>query len=574
MLPIALSPARLHPEPRPASRSGVFRPGTLHAMLTLVLLGVGSAWPQARRCDLVGRDTVVSGVGYKRCLDLSALDGDTLIIPSNVTRIDNDGLSLCKSSVQSGGNADIIYVYDNSGSMRSSYAWINSSGTDTLYYENTYGCSNSSTDGTVNFTVYNASGTGSVTRTAYRLVSNTGCTSTSGDPYYARGRAMRLGIEYQAQRAPTSSAGIMSFTNSVANVRRPLFLNSAANISSIQSGINVVSDGGTNYRAPLDSSKRWLTTSITSNPRKAIIFLSDGRHNDGANYRAVLDSAFDRSRGFGGAMPPIYGIFLGRPIADTANLAELSSRTGGQFFLIPSNRPDSLISVVERILDIVLREFEPTTATVSNARTGQSATSTAPGGFATQTAGSWLMRLNNVIALGVEDTNRITVTTQFRERHSGTLENQTVSFLLMTTAAPASGSGVITSTQFARTCYDRSSLRILNRAGADPTAFSEGDDAYQPVLRTSPIDLPSAAIGSSTRLEEDRESPTLSTRTAYPESTVFRSTLPFVVLNSNTNGNGTLEAATFDTMVVTWVHPRDSQDIASDTMPVRAGNRA
>ena len=83
-------------------------------------LSAASAHAQAKRCDLVGRDTTVSGnpTAFKRCLDLTALDGKTVSVPANVTRIDNDGLSLCKGSVQSGGDVDMVYVYDNSGSMK------------------------------------------------------------------------------------------------------------------------------------------------------------------------------------------------------------------------------------------------------------------------------------------------------------------------------------------------------------------------------------------------------------------------------------------------------------------------
>ena len=67
-----------------------------------------------------------------------------------------------------------------------------------------------------------------------------------------------------------------------------------------------------------------------------------------------------------GVMPPVYGIFMGRPTPDTIQLADLSKRTGGQFFLIPPSRPDSLKAVVEHILNVILRQYQPSTAVVTN----------------------------------------------------------------------------------------------------------------------------------------------------------------------------------------------------------------
>src|SRR4051812_39098199 len=64
---------------------------TAMALLALVT----GTHAQTKRCDLESRDTTTStGVPFKKCLDLASLDGKTIVVPSNVTRIDNDGLSL------------------------------------------------------------------------------------------------------------------------------------------------------------------------------------------------------------------------------------------------------------------------------------------------------------------------------------------------------------------------------------------------------------------------------------------------------------------------------------------------
>src|SRR4051812_45355438 len=166
---------------RPVSKAT--RPGssTGSALLFLAALGAVSAGAQTKRCDLVGRDTTVTGnpTGFKRCLDLSSLDGKTVNVPMNVTRIDNDGLSLCKASVQSGGNADIVYVYDNSGSMAgytstssakgNRRAWVGNGGADTLFYYDDAGCSDKTVSGSLVFSRWDPSGTATVLDTVSQL---------------------------------------------------------------------------------------------------------------------------------------------------------------------------------------------------------------------------------------------------------------------------------------------------------------------------------------------------------------------------------------------------------------------
>ena len=77
---------------RPAMRlSKNLGPLTLSA-LALMAMAIQA---QQQRCDLVAKDTVITnGIIEKTCLDLSGLQGQTIVVPSNVTRVDNDGLAL------------------------------------------------------------------------------------------------------------------------------------------------------------------------------------------------------------------------------------------------------------------------------------------------------------------------------------------------------------------------------------------------------------------------------------------------------------------------------------------------
>ena len=529
-------------------------------------MAAAEARAQSKRCDLVGRDTTIGSdpTTFKRCLDLAGLDGKSVSVPSNVTRIDNDGLSLCKGAVQLGGNVDLVYVYDNSGSMKANLAYVNTATGDTTYYESDANCSNTARHAqSATFASWNSAGTAqNVVRTIPRLVSNAGCTEYSGDPINTRGRAFYLGIKDQAQRAPNSSAGILAFTGTVDRLVRPKVLNSQARIDSILAGINAASGGGTSYGPPVDTAKTWLTTSsITSNPKKAIIFLSDGRPKDGFTTPPA-------------GTPPIYGIFLGRPRADTLILSKMSDTTGGKFYLIPPDDADSLKSVIAHILNIVLLEYVPQTATVTNSSMvpSQSATST-PSDFTLQTQdGSWLMKLSDIVGLRPLAGNTITVSTTFKEKTSNALETKTITFTLNTNL-PASGTTQkIGTTQFGMTCYDKSTLLIQNAAGGRPAYFTEAETAYRVRIKTAPGPLTTATVPSRTALKLDSESVVLTPPLASnADSLVFAGNKPFKVLTgAKTNLNGTLESNIWDSILVKWVHPRDSQDVATDFMVVRA----
>ena len=188
-------------------------------LMTLAALGAAPAHAQTKRCDLVGRDTTVSGVTgkFKRCLDLASLKNTTVTVPSNVTRIDNDGLSLCKGSLRLGGDADIVFVVDESGSMEAKYAWINTSVTprDTLFFNGLGGCDSTRISGTLTYNVFEGTHgqatTTPPTKTVGLLVHPDGCHDNVGDPYNVRAFAVRQAIDSIARSSAISTVGFLGF---------------------------------------------------------------------------------------------------------------------------------------------------------------------------------------------------------------------------------------------------------------------------------------------------------------------------------------------------------------------------
>lgn len=428
-------------------------------MAFLGLVGGGAYAQTTSNCSLRGADTtLVSGVTVKKCLDLDALNGKTVVIPSNVTRIDNNGFSLCESSEESGGQADIIYVMDQSGSMGIRYIWISPDLRDTVYLESAANCGyeNADLNGFGTITLPNDAGVRQVNRVNPDKPP-TRCTSFSGDPYTQRGIAFKQAIDFQAARAPRSTAGYMGFAANVIDPIRPLILNVPANVNRLKAAMAPKLQNSTNYKAPLDTAKKWLLTpAISSNPTRAVIFLSDGQPTTPSNnpdaYLEVLSATYPAMPG---AMPPVFGIFMGRPTADTAKLADLSRRTGGQFWLIPSSRPDSLKAVVERILNVILRQYQPSSAVVTNNGIVPSQTGRAGANdFIRQPDGQWQMTLHQPVGLTSAAANPIDATTELVDVQSGAVRPKSITFTLSTTGPQESVNKNLIGTQFSISCVD------------------------------------------------------------------------------------------------------------------------
>ena len=415
-----------------------------------------SANAQTSDCRLRGADTVINtGATYKKCLDLSALDNKTVIIPANVTRIDNTGFALCESSESQGGDADIVYVMDQSGSMGINYVWVSPNEKDTIFLQDIGGSCNIQNADIGSFgsmTIPRDAGVRTIPK-INPAKTPTNCTSTSGDPYTQRGIAFKGAIDVQAARAPNSTAGFIGFAESIVGQVAPLKLNSTANIARIKASMNPALVGGTNYTVGLDQSKKWLLQpAFTSNPTKAVIFLSDGRPTtDSAGIAKVLSATYPAQPG---VMPPVYGIFMGQPTTDTTRLADLSRSTGGKFFLIPPSRPDSLKAVVEGILNVILRQFRPSGTVVTNSSTVPTGIGTAgPTNFARQDDGSWLITFDKIVSLKPQTSNQISLKTELVDQ-TGTTKPRTVNFILSTTGPDESTNKNLPGTQFSVACVD------------------------------------------------------------------------------------------------------------------------
>lgn len=443
----------------------------------LVVLGIAAA-AQAQgplRCDLEMKSTPGVGAGAA-CLDIVALQagGAPLQAPSNATRIGRDGFNLCKNAftIETGGRADIVFVFDNSGSMMAKAAYVDPVGGDTLFYyfdENRNACGANPTAGSLTYA------TSAGPRTIPLLQTNADCaTSLSGDAYAARGAVIQAAIDYIAQTSPGSTAGVVGFTTATSNPQPPLPMDVPANVVQAKTRVILDSTGGTYYRPPLRLAKEWLNDpDLRKTAKQAIVFISDGAPND--SYLSLVDAD----------MPPIHSIYLSKSITrDTAALSELSALTGGTFTRVNPNKVEEVGTVMQNIIRSLLISVVPPSIVITN-------TSFAPAQVSRSSRlvqnpdSSVSVALDSILALKL-GANDLQVRIVLSDTSSRIFN---VKVQADGPLAPGSNSQV--------TCYPAPTLVMLNSAGFPDTAYPAGPARYTVRLNRSSSDLATVLVSAA-----------------------------------------------------------------------------
>lgn len=500
-----------------------------------------------KRCDWHG-PLSASESPFVKCVDFASLNGKEMTLPRNVTRISADGLSFCatKTSVSGPSEADIVFIYDNSGSMTPDMAYIDAAAKDTsfLYRENSNTCDNHKASGQMTYRIRNGS-----TRTLDLIDNNNGCASSqAGDPYFARGEVIKDGIDFLAQTSPTSTAGVMSFNDIVRYAHEPVPVSDKAKVADVKATITLEEDGTTNYRPPLAKAKQWLNdAALIKTKKQAIVFISDGAPKD--SYLNVVDDA----------MPPIYSIYLARAATpDTANLRDLSDRTGGTFTRVNPNDPNAIDLVLKQIITaITTNPGSPKTATITNKSLSPPQVSHTTGVTANPD-GSTGMRLDSIVAL---DSGRNVIEIQLTRDDNTTA---TYAFTMNVSGGEASSTGGNYS------CYDMPTLTAIDKAtGQPPELYSPEKTSYDLRLTRSPSDLGAvSALGTSP--DNDRE--TIALGAPDLSSGIPTHTAPFrydPAKAAAAANNGILEVSDHGDLTFAWSHPRDRRETVSYVLPGR-----
>jgi hypothetical protein len=532
-----------------SNRFPMVRP-TAQIAIALALAAGSSAHAKGpQRCDWHG--PLSSGESpFVKCVDFAALNGKELTLPKNVTRISADGLSFCatKTTVAGPSEADIVFVYDNSGSMTADAAYINPTTKDTVFYffDNNNGCEDNFVPANGNLTYKLRNGT---TRSIPIFTSNKGCTSNDpGDPYFARGEVIKDGIDFLAETSPTSTAGVVSFSDSVKYPHAPVPVSDKAGVAAVKATITIDTDGGTKYGPPLRQAKLWLNdASLIKTKKQAIVFISDGAPHD--SYLDIVD----------GDMPPIYSIYLARAATpDTAKLKDLSQLTGGTFARVNPNDPTAIDKLLKQIITtITTNPGAPKSATITNKTLKPPQTSHSLD-VIPNPDGSSGMKLDSIIGLDLgKNTIEIQVT-----RDDNT--NATYTFTMNVSGSEISSTGGNYS------CYDQPTLTAIDKSTNQvPEMYSPDKTSYKLQLTRSPSDLgPVSVAGSSPNNDKENiklGAPDLSK--GVPTQTGDFNYNPDK--GSATAGNGVLEVDNHGDLTFDWSHPRDPREAVNYVLPGR-----
>ena len=178
--------------------------GCLLSIVVMLVLPKLVSGQIPKRCDLSVKSTPGQAGASPACLDLVALKYSQrpIITAGNATRISIDGMTICRSAFISStpGGADIVFIYDNSGSMYPQYAKIDSITKDTSYF-NMQGCVRVDSTMIVGPLTYM---TFEGPRTVQLLNGATNCIGGAGDPYHARAQIIKREIDYLMTKSPNS----------------------------------------------------------------------------------------------------------------------------------------------------------------------------------------------------------------------------------------------------------------------------------------------------------------------------------------------------------------------------------
>jgi hypothetical protein len=529
---------------KPAAVAGSASGALAHAAafafsLTLAVASVHAA----KRCDWHGP---LSGgeKPYAKCVDFASMEGKTITLPKNVTRIAADGISFCvpPTPTTGAGDADIVFIYDNSGSMTADAFFVDADGDTAFYYlDANSNCGRNTVLGTP---MVNTK-TGPVAMV--KLGGNTGCSAAAaGDPYNARGAVIKAGIDFLGQTSPTSTGAAISFNEQIKYLQPPVLMN-ATGVAAVKNSIALDTNGGTSYGPPLRKAKEWFAdASLMKTQKKAIIFISDGAPHD--NYNDVLNDD----------LPPIFSIYLSKAdTRDTANLKELSNVTGGTFTRVSSNDPAAIEALLKSIITTITKNTLPKSATITNKTQAPPQVSRSTGVTANPD-GSAGMQLDSIIGLK-EGANQIEIELT-RE------DNTTLNYHFTMNVS----GGEIGSSSGNYTCWDMPTLAAIDKKTNLPVEiYATNNNTYDLKLTRSPSELKNVTV-AGTSTDDDKENislTTLNNNLGFPTQTGGFTYNP--AKGSPGVNNGVLEVDDHGDFTFTWSHPRDARENVTYVLPGR-----
>lgn len=473
------------------------------------------------------------------CLDISSLNGDRVVLPSNVTRLSQSGLALCPLQSEQTKIPAVIFIMDQSASMDSSFEGI-----------------------------------------------------PAGDPQHWRGDLVRNAIQYLNEQSKGSGwFAYVEFAGDTAQDIQPPHKDCIEGVNAgaeslLSQNFLPLSDSvvqiwstkatspvqnrcntGTNYFAALDKAKRYAASFDPGDVPTdlSVIFVSDGRPN------RMEDETYDPLQAdyvVPGKFPPVHGIFLGEEGTDTGDdLAEVANRTGGSYTLVDPNDTHAMTSVMNQIIDRISKVSLPDSVilTVNGVNYVSSRVQNA--------LGSYDVSFPQDIPLDPGN-NTIDMTILYQDTATDLTRSRVTSFTLAV-EGPAVGSGIIEiDNHFAADCANGNSLKVDSYV--NPSLTFGASLSQTPALsteKTKALQLVLTAAGYSgtstnLRIKSRRTGDVISQNLVSAQENEYTGSLPMVLSNQSPFGSvrrgdstdKAFQVAAFDTLDFRWENPEDPRD--------------
>lgn len=511
-----------------------------HAIILLFIFPYITLPSFAQVCAIQGPQVPNSG-GQLECLQISDINGDTLRLPRNVTRLESNGISICPLQSVSNSPPAVMFIVDQSASMSPIH-------------------------------------------------------DPSGDPYQYRATMIRKAIQYLNNRVSNGWFGYIEFAGNIDVIRpsnefcragendntttfvsQSLIPLSDANVALWSSRMGPIQNRcspGTNYIAPLERAKQFFNNFRASDQVAdfTVIFISDGLPNEPDDSWATASAPLDPDFRVPGPFPPIHGIFLGESGQDGAIMARLSSETGGTYNLISPSDTGAMSRVMNGIIESIVRRSAPQSVQLRVGGSTYNSTQLEQESL----GGGYRVHFPQTIPL---DTgfNTMELLTTFSDT-AGDRRTQTTSFFLDISAPDAQIGVHGTDGYFEVACSEQRGItvggirnpQLLPNANLELTPRLDANaltELQLGLLARNLLDSV-ALVSVWTARSGDRMDVRLSLGDSPGD---FLGSTPIEVLERNMDGtprqarvtDNILQVAGHDTLFLRWVHPQDPRDTLS-----------
>lgn len=456
------------------------------------------------------------------CFSLSDLDGRTIQVPGNTTRLDKNLIALCMEDFPNVSSARpaILFVVDQSTSMSSQ---------------------NSITG------------------------------APPQDPNSIRDDAVEAAMSYLADNNSGSYGAYVEFGSQAMDMSDHYFpfvpLNSYT-LPWLFSAVIAKNLGWTSYTAALNTGYP-LFNSIPADAgitQKAIIFLSDGdpyvseTQMESIQIMKTVMDQHDPSQEI-----PIYGVFL-TDNPQTNVLSQMVDYTNGSYYTISGSEPDSIIALLRNIVDEISVQGTPDQVRLTNQQNSAQAIG---GEFTVTGTNTWETSTNKSIPLE-SGSNNILLEAIYQGSNGEPVQSAATFTVEVVPGTNQSEDSEIWNGLMTADCGP--GTQLVWSSYTDRTRFDPEDPTTWFTVRDPGARLtlyPAAYDGASTTIDYSgpHNSNTVTHTASIADSGQYIDSIGFNYLGSEDGFNMVVQGN--DTLLATWQHPDDPRDNATAIAIVR-----